>query len=433
MDKTERLRWFREAKFGVFLHWGCYSALGRGEQAMVRDMMPLSEYEGVADEFHPAADWAEHLAAAAVDAGAKYIVLTTRHHDGYCLWDTKTHEFNAPQTGPGRDLIAEYVEAARNAGLKVGFYYSVHTWRWHGFWDPAGYPEELPKIVDEMHTQIEELMTGYGKIDILWYDVSAVPGRRVPGAFGWTGTPIEQTAAEFYRSEELNRRVRELQPHIIINNRSGVPEDFGTPEQHVTPEEDSERAWEACMTLNFAPGWGYTPHPVANKSPGEVIWHLVDAVRLGGNLLLNVGPRGDGTLSDRDGKMLRHIGRWLDRHGEAIFGTTPGRIYRSSRQGPCFHYGMFTTRGSTAYLTVFYYPGRSVVISQIGPRVTAASVLTTGKPLSVEPMSNARYRIAGIPENPPDPIATVIKLEFEGEPYALEFNDAGWLDGEFEG
>lgn len=429
MQKTERLRWFREAKFGIFVHWGCYAALGRGEQAMVRDMMPLDEYEANAETFQPAEDWAEQVVAAAVDAGARYIVLTTRHHDGYCLWDTKTHDFNAAKTGPARDLVREYVEAARKAGLKVGFYYSVHTWRWHGFWDPAGYPDELPKIVDELHAQVEELMTGYGHIDILWYDVPAVPGARVPGAFGWSGTPLEQSAAEFYRSETLNARVRELQPHIIINNRSGIPEDFGTPEQHVTPDSEPDRAWEACMTLNFAPGWGYLPHPVANKSPGEVIWHLVDAVRLGGNLLLNVGPDGTGSLTERDGAMLRHLGRWLDRHGEAIFGTSPGKIYRSHRQGPCFHYGMFTTRGTTAYLTLFYYPGRSVVISQIGPAVVSALNMTTDTKLTVEPLSNARWRIGGLPENPPDPIATVLKIEFSDEPYALDFSDASWLDG----
>jgi alpha-L-fucosidase len=429
IGKAERLEWFRDAKLGMFVHWGCYAALGRGEQVMVRDMMPQAEYEAIARDFHPASDWAPNIAQEAVDAGAKYVVLTTRHHDGYCLWDTRTHDFSAPKTGPGRDLVREFVDAAREAGLRVGFYYSVHTWRWHGFWDPSGYPQELERIVEELHEQVEELMTGYGKVDILWYDVPAVPGGRVPGAFGWTGTPVNKNAAEFYRSEKLNARVRELQPHIIINNRSGVPEDFGTPEQRVTPEDDPERAWEACMTLNFAPGWGYLPHPAANKSPGEVVWHLVDAVRLGGNFLLNVGPNATGYLSERDGSALRHLGRWLDRHGEAIYGTRPGRIYRSASQGPCFHYGMFTTRDRYAYLTLFYYPGRSVVLSQIGPKVKSASVLTTGKPLEVSDMTNARWKLSGLPENPPDPIATVLKIEFASPPYALEFNDAAWLDG----
>jgi alpha-L-fucosidase len=430
-NRAERLRWFREAKFGMFVHWGCYAVLGHGEQAMVRDMIPADEYEKLADDFHPAEDWAEQLVAAAVDAGARYMVLTTRHHDGYCLWDTKTHDFNAAKTGPGRDLVAEYVEAVRAAGLKVGFYHSVHTWRRHGFWDPKKYAGELPQIVDEFHTQVEELMTNYGKIDILWYDVPAVPGSRVPGAFGWAGERIEQSAAEFYRSEEINSRARELQPHIIINNRSGVPEDFGTPEQHVTPEDDPERAWESCMTLNFAPGWGYIAHPVANKTPGEVVWHMVDAVRLGGNLLLNVGPDPRGYLSERDGSMLRDLGRWLDRNGEAIFGTKPGAIYKTPRQGPCFHYGMFTTRDSTAYLTVFYYPGNDIVLSQVGPDVKSATLLTTGRTLGVEPLSNARWRITGLPENPPDPIATVVKIEFSAPPYALRFDDASWLDGDY--
>ncbi|MCG8478916.1 MAG: alpha-L-fucosidase, partial [Spirochaetales bacterium] len=300
-----------------------------------------------------------------------------------------------------------------------------------GFWDPAGYPDDLPAMVDELHRQVDELMTHYGPIDILWYDIASVPGRRPPGAFGWMGRPIDRSPAEFYRSGELNARVRELQPGIIINDRSGVPEDFGTPEQHVAPEDDDRRAWEACMTLNFAPGWGYLRRPVANKSPGEVLWHLMNAVRLGGNLLLNVGPRADGSLSRRDEEALRAIGRWLERHGEAVYGTSPGGIYTTPKQGPCFHYGMFTTRGTIAYLTLFYYPGSAVILSQVGPEVVSAKLLTTGDELAVEALSNARWLITGLPEEAPDPTAAVVKIEFSEPPAALEFGGAEWLDGAY--
>ncbi len=185
----QRLEWFREARFGMFVHWGIYSVLGRGEQIMLRDLIPQSEYDPLADRFQPVADWAERLARQAVEAGAKYMVLTTRHHDGYCLFDTATSDFNAAKTGPGRDLIAEYVEAMRRAGLKVGFYYSLLNWRWPGQWSPDRYPDDLPRLVDEVHAQVRELMTHYGKIDILWYDGGGVlvgTGRRL-----WGGTRFD--------------------------------------------------------------------------------------------------------------------------------------------------------------------------------------------------------------------------------------------------
>jgi alpha-L-fucosidase len=428
--RHERLQWFRDAKLGMFIHWGCYSVLGRGEQIQWRDLMPVEEYRQLAEAFRPAADWAPTLARRAKRMGARYMALTTRHHDGYCLFDTRTHDFNAAKTGPGRDLVAEFVEAARAEDLRIGFYYSVHTWRWPGFWDPRAHPEDLPKMVEEMHEQVEELMTRYGTIDVLWYDVPAVPGSWVPGSWGWRGQAVDQTPAEFYRSAELNARVREWQPHILINNRSGLPEDFGTPEQHVTPEDDPDRAWETCMTLNYAPGWAHLRHSMADKTPGEVLYNLVNAVRLGGNFLFNVGPDADGRLGARDAETVEALGAWMERHGEAIYGTRPGGIYSTARQGPCYHYGMFTTRGSTAYLSLFYYPEEYVVLSRLLPGVKRAELLTTGEELPVTALSNARWRIDGLPADPPDPLAPVLKIEFEDEPREMRFRGAEWLHGE---
>lgn len=156
-DTKERMQWWHDAKLGMFIHWGCYSVLNRGEQIMMRDQMPLAEYDQLAAQFHPAPGWADEVTDQAVRMGAKYVVLTTRHHDGYCLFKTRTHSFNAVETGPGRDLVAEYVEATRRRGLRVGLYYSVINWRWHGHHDPFAHAHELPLIVEEMHTQVDEL------------------------------------------------------------------------------------------------------------------------------------------------------------------------------------------------------------------------------------------------------------------------------------
>ena len=429
-DQSDRMAWWHEAKFGMFVHWGCYSVLGRGEQAMVRDFMPFDEYRQLADDFKPATDWADQVADQAVRAGARYVVLTTRHHDGYCLFNTETDPFNAVQTGPGRDLVAEYVAALRKRGLKIGFYYSVINWRWHGFWAPATYAHELSAIADEVHDQVRELLTNYGKIDILWYDIPRAPGEHTPGAFGYQEQPVAESAAEFYRAAELNAMARQMQPHILINNRSGLPEDFGTPEQHVTPEGEG-RAWEACMTINYAPNWGNIHHSIADKSAGQILYNLIDAIRLGGNFLFNIGPDADGHVLARDGAALDRIGAWLKQHGEAVYGTSPAGIYPEPNQGPCYQYGMFTCRDNVAYFILFYYPGDYVIISKIGPAIRSAELMTTGQPLTVESLSNARWKISGLPEAPPSDLAPVIQIEFEGPPYRLAFGDAKWIDGEY--
>ncbi len=415
----------------MFVHWGCYSVLGRGEQVILRDQMPLDEYLPIANEFKPAADWAERIADQAERLGAKYVVLTTRHHDGYCLFDTKTHDFNAVRTGPGRDLIREYVDAIRRRGLKVGLYYSVVNWRWRGFWDRKRYADDLPKIVQEIHDQVGELMNNYGKIDILWYDVPAVPGSNSPGAFGYQVDPIGQKAGEFFRAAELNARVRSLQPHILINNRSGIREDFSTPEQHITADAEGH-PWEACMTRNFAPNWANVNRSVADKTSGQILHYLMDAMRKGGNFLFNIGPDARGYVTERDRASLDEIGAWLGHNGEAVFGTSMDTISRGGNQGACYHYGMFTSRGTTSYLTLFFYPRDYMIMSKVGGGLKSATILSTGQRLKIEPLRNHRYRISGLPMQMPDPLATVLKLEFESVPYTLAWSGADWLDGKLE-
>jgi len=425
-----RIQWFQEARFGLFVHWGMYSVLGRGEQIMARDLMPSAEYERYAAEFRPAPDWAERLAERAVRAGARYVVVTTRHHDGYCLFDTATTDFNAARTGPGRDLISEYVQALRKAGLRIGFYYSLLNWRRRCFWSPDAYADDLPRMVEQVHAQVRELMSRYGPVDILWYDAPALPGSAAHGM--WGGRPIQTTPAEFWRAHELNAMARRLQPHILINNRSGIPGDFGTPEQCVTADGEG-RPWETCMTVNYAPGWGYIRYSLANKTPGEVLFNLMDAVRLGGNFLFNVGPRADGSIDDREGRILDEIGRWMAKHGEAVYGTRPTGVYplRGRVQGPMYHYGMWTCKGATGYFAMFYYPGSELVISKIAPRPVSARLLGDERPLELVPASNGRTVVKGLPETPPDPLAPVLRVEFEAPPKAVTALDARWLDGTF--
>ncbi len=168
---------------------------------------------------------------------------------------------------------------------------------------------------------------------------------------------------------------------------------------------------------------------MADKTAGQVLYSFIQAVRLGGNFLFNIGPDAEGRVLDRDRSALDRIGEWLKLHGEAVYGTQPEGIYPTPSQGPCYQYGMFTCRKSIAYLTLFYYPTDYVVVSKIGPGILSAELLTTGTPLTVEPMSNARWRLSGLPESPPDDLAPVIKIEFEAPPYRLEFSGAEWLDG----
>jgi alpha-L-fucosidase len=185
------------------------------------------------------------------------------------------------------------------------------------------------------------------------------------------------------------------------------------------------------MTINYAPNWGNVRYSIADKSAGQILYNMINAFRLGGNFLFNVGPDERGYVTDRDRTALDRIGKWLEKHGEAVYGTTPERIYTSPSQGPCYQYGMFTCRGTTAYLTLFYYPGDYVIISKVGPDIRSAELLTTGQPLTVERKSNARWRISGLPAAPPGDLAPVIKVEFAAPPYMLTFSDAKWLDGEY--
>lgn len=396
----ERIKWFHQARFGMFIHWGLYSIPARGEWVMYVERIPKEEYAELAKQFNPRKFNADAWAALAKEAGAKYMVLTTRHHDGFCLFDSKVSDFTSVKTAAKRDFVAEYVEAARRAGLKVGFYYSLLDWRFEGYHDPKAHPESAKAMVEQAHAQVKELMTNYGKIDILWYDGGWVPG-----------IPHGEETANFWRASELNAIVRELQPHIIINNRSGLQEDLDTPEQHVTASAPG-RGWESCMTMGDSCGWGYIHNNPNFKTVTQLIQYLVTAAAGEGNYLLNVGPKPDGTIRKEEQDRLRAIGKWLSINGESIYGSERCPFGAGML-------GLTTAKGNNAYLHIFRWPKQGELsIPGIKNEIKSATVLATGQQAIIERGSNCRTFFKGLPKTPPDKHDTVIKLVLDGKPEA---------------
>jgi len=395
----ERMKWFHQARFGIFIHWGLYAIPGRGEWVMHVERIPTEEYPELARKFNPKSFDANAWAALAKEAGAKYMVLTTRHHDGFCLFDSKASDFTAVKTGAKRDLVAEYVKALRKAGLKIGFYYSLLDWRFPGYFDQKAHPESAKAMVKQAHEQVKELMTNYGKIDILWYDGGWVPGLK--------GEEI----AEFWGAKELNAMARKLQPHIIINNRSGLAEDIDTPEQHVTASA-AGRGWESCMTMGDSCGWGYIHNNPNFKTVPQLIQNLVTAAHGEGNYLLNIGPKPDGTIRKEEVERLKAIGKWLSVNGESIHGSERCPFGAGML-------GLTTAKGNNAYLHIFRWPKQGELsIPGIKNKIKSATVLATGRKARIEPGSNCRTFFKDLPKAPPDPYDTVVKLVLDGKPEA---------------
>ncbi len=392
-DRDRRMKWWREARFGMFIHWGLYAQLGRHEWVMNRERIPIKEYEKLADTWKPKERPAREWARLAKRAGMKYMVMTSKHHEGFCLWDTKQTDYNAAEHGPGRDLVREYVEACREFGLKIGFYYSLMDWHHPDGALCAKDEAARKRFIEFTDGCVKELCTNYGKIDILWYDVS------------W---PLR--SPELWESARRNAMVRELQPDIIINNRSQLPEDFGTPEEHVTAEGEG-RDWEACMTFNGS--WGYMPSAIDWRSVREVIGMLRTAAAGAGNLLLNIGPKPDGSVPEEAYERLIPVGKWIEKNGEAFY----GKVDRVGRKLEWVPTGNWSLKGNTAYFWCNRWPGKELAIGGLLTKLKKASLLATGKPIDFEQTEN-RLILRGLPESNPDEIASisVIKLEFESEP-----------------
>jgi alpha-L-fucosidase len=411
----ERIEWFHKARFGLFIHWGLYSLLGRGEWSMFRERIPTDEYAKLADRFNPRKFDADAWAGMAVDAGMKYAVLTTRHHDGFCLYDSEVSDFTSVKTRARRDFVAEYVRACRKAGLKVGFYYSLLDWRFPGYFHPEKYKASAEAMIEQYHEQVRELMTNYGKIDVLWYDG------------GWLSHgQVKVNLKNFWRARGINTMARRLQPHILINNRSsdrsGDDEDFDTPEQHVTAS-DSGRAWESCMTMGDSCGWGYIHNNPNMKTVPQLLQHLAHAAGGAGNFLLNVGPEPDGSIRVEERERLRAMGKWLRVNGEAIYGSQ-----RCPLEGGMI--GIWTAKGNTGYLIVLRWPGEEVAVPLVKTRARSARLLGSDRRLKVRQEHNGRLVISGLPKRAPNPHMAVIKVNFDGPPRAMkEANRAAWLEG----
>jgi alpha-L-fucosidase len=385
----------------MFIHWGLYSVIGQHEWAMEIEGIPIPQYELLAKHFNPKPNAARDWAKLAKRAGQKYMVLTTKHHEGFCNFDTKLTNYCATKQGPGRDLVREYVEAARAEGLHVGFYYSLMDWHHPDGAKCATDEGARRRFVEYTHGLIHELMSNYGKIEVLWYDVD------------WPLTPQQ------WESERMNKMVFELQPHIIVNNRNGLEGDFSTPEQHIEAAK-SGRAWEACMTLNDS--WGYHKSDDAWKTPKTIVSNLATCAAGGGNYLLNIGPKPDGSVPEESVRILEQVGGWMDRNGDSIYKTERGKFTFGT-------FSKYTRRGNTLYVHAYFWPGETpadqwlsfyqppsvVAIGGLQAKVQSARILNTGKPVTFQ-QDRLSTRFAGLPATAPDSPSTVIEVVCDAEP-----------------
>jgi alpha-L-fucosidase len=311
---AEQMKWWRDAKFGMFIHWGLYAIEGKGEWAMFNNKVAPEEYAKLASQFNPQHFDATTWANVAKAAGMKYMVLTARHHDGFALWNSPSGylHFNSFETASHRDFVKEYTDACRAAGLAVGLYYSPMDWRFPGYFKPKELVENAEVMKKQGYGQVEELMKNYGKIDILWYD---------GGWLAHSGTDAD--AAWFWNPVKLNKMVRHYQPNVVISPRSGWEGDFQCNEGNGKITGPIIRTpWEKCLNLNQV-SWGYSPHQNL-MSTKDIITMLVNTVDRGGNILLNVGPDAQGVIPETHIARLKEVGEWLNKFGQSIYETRPG-------------------------------------------------------------------------------------------------------------
>lgn len=357
----KRMQWFVQARFGMFIHWGLYAVPARGEWVRSNERMPEEKYMPFFREFDPSAADPKAWVQAAKEAGMGYVILTAKHHDGFCLFDSELTDFKSTNTSMGRDIVREFLEAGREAGLKVGLYYSLIDWhhpdfphhgdRYHPMRsDPAASNEErdFKRYLAYMHGQVKELCTRYGRLDVLWFDFS-----------------YNQLRGEAWRANELADMVRTLQTGILLNNRlevsgegfgslaQGEPApchgDFVSPERMVPPEglfdpQGRPLYWETCTTMNHS--WGYCAGDTWYKPAPLLLKKLVECVSKGGNFLLNVGPDGNGRIPRQAMDTLKYLGQWMQINGESIRGCGPSGMEKPE-------WGRITRRENVLYLHIY--------------------------------------------------------------------------------
>ncbi|MCL4541705.1 MAG: alpha-L-fucosidase [Chloroflexi bacterium] len=366
--------WFVHDRFGLFIHWGIYALPARHEWVKNRERMSDGHYQRYFTHFDPDLYDPREWARAAKAAGMRYAVLTTKHHDGFCLWDSNLTDYKATNTPAQRDLVREYVDAFRSEGLRIGFYHSLIDWHHPQFPIDGLHPQrddveyrtaqanrDITQYAAYLHGQVRELLTRYGKIDILWLDFSYSQRD-----WDWS----KGKGKDDWQSEKLIAMIRDLQPHILINNRTEVEGDFYTPEQ-VQPRgwvtvNSQPVVWEACQTLNGS--WGYDRDNLDWKSPDLLVRMLVDAVSKGGNMLLNVGPTARGEFDPRASRTLTAIGEWMRLHSRSIYGCTQSTF---SAPTDC----RFTQNGKRLYLHIFAWPFRTIYLDELAGKVEYAQLL----------------------------------------------------------
>ena len=408
LPEAERTRWFREAKFGMFIHWGVYAVIGRHEWARHRFQIPQAQYDNFARRFNPVNFNADAWTDLAASAGVRYIVITSKHHDGFSIFRSQVSDYDMEITPYQGDPLKMLAEAAQRKGLRLGFYHSIMDWHHPDYvpkraWEVAN-PKEggnLDRYLEFMKAQLRELLTAYGQVAVIWFDGE------------W-----EHTTQEMH-SDEVYDFIRKLQPNTLINDRlykrePGNRADFGTPEQFVPAtglKDPSGKPilWESCVTINND-SWGYNKYETEFKTERDLVRMLIEVVSKGGNLLLNVGPMPDGRIQSEFVTRLQALGRWLKVNGEAIYGTTVSPFARL----PFF--GRATAKGNTVYLHVFQWPGDGLLrVPGLANKVVSARLLA--RPAAKLPVRRDSSEVlVSLPSQAPDEIASVVELTLDGTP-----------------